>query len=65
MRALKKIGVPYTAEDIDAAPARRGETSEMDALIAYMQGMKFRGAPKDAQAAAVKFDGAAAAAREQ
>jgi cytochrome c oxidase cbb3-type subunit II len=65
MRALKKIGVPYTAEDIDAAPAAVAKKSEMDALIAYLQGMKFRGAPKDAQAAEVKFDGAAAAARDQ
>jgi cytochrome c oxidase cbb3-type subunit 2 len=63
MRALQKIGVPYTAADINGAPAAVAGKSEMDALIAYLQSMKFRGAPKDAQAAEVKFDAAAAAAR--
>ena len=63
MRALAKIGLPYTSEDISRAPAAVADKSEMDALIAYMQSMKFRGAPEDAQAAEVKFDAAAAAAR--
>ncbi|HEY0682824.1 MAG TPA: cytochrome-c oxidase, cbb3-type subunit II [Steroidobacter sp.] len=44
MQALQKIGVPYTAQEIaDAGAAVRNRT-EMDALIAYMQGLKFHGA---------------------
>ncbi len=39
MRALSKVGVPYSAEDIDqAAQAVKGKT-EMEALIAYLQGL--------------------------
>ena len=39
MRALKAIGVPYTAEQIAAAPeALKGKT-ELDAMIAYLQGL--------------------------
>jgi cytochrome c oxidase cbb3-type subunit II len=39
MRALRHVGVPYTDADIDgAADAVRGKT-EMDALIAYLQGL--------------------------
>jgi len=39
MRALRKLGVPYTEEDIaKASEAVKGKT-ELDALIAYLQGM--------------------------
>ena len=39
MRALRSIGVPYTDDDIvGAADAVRGKT-EMEALIAYLQGL--------------------------
>ena len=39
MRALRHVGVPYTDEDIaGAADAVKGRT-EMDALIAYLQGL--------------------------
>ncbi|TEA77366.1 cytochrome-c oxidase, cbb3-type subunit II [Allopusillimonas ginsengisoli] len=39
MRALRKIGVPYTDEQIEKAPeALKGKTEE-DALIAYLQGL--------------------------
>ena len=39
MRALRSVGVPYTDEDIvGAADAVRGKT-EMEALIAYLQGL--------------------------
>ncbi len=39
MRALRRIGVPYSDEQIAKAPeALKGKT-EMDALIAYMQGL--------------------------
>jgi cytochrome c oxidase cbb3-type subunit 2 len=37
LRALSRVGVPYTAEEIaDAGKAVDGRT-ELDALIAYMQ----------------------------
>jgi cytochrome c oxidase cbb3-type subunit 2 len=39
MKALKSIGVPYTDEQIDKAPeALKGKT-ELDAVIAYLQGL--------------------------
>jgi len=39
MRALRKVGVPYTDADIDgASEAVKGKT-EMEALIAYLQGL--------------------------
>jgi cytochrome c oxidase cbb3-type subunit II len=37
--ALRRLGVPYTAEQIKAAPAELGGKTEMDALIAYLQGL--------------------------
>ena len=39
MRALRALGVPYTDEDIaKGADSAKGKT-EMDALIAYLQGL--------------------------
>lgn len=39
MRALRKIGVPYSDEDIaKAADSVKGKT-EMDAMVAYLQGL--------------------------
>ncbi|MDO9405976.1 MAG: cytochrome-c oxidase, cbb3-type subunit II [Polaromonas sp.] len=39
MRALRVVGVPYTDEEIAAAPEQvRGKT-ELDALVAYLQGL--------------------------
>jgi len=39
MKALKSIGVPYTDEEITKAPeALKGKT-ELDAMIAYLQGL--------------------------
>jgi cytochrome c oxidase cbb3-type subunit 2 len=35
MRALRKVGVPYTDEDIAGAPAAVGGRTSMDALVAY------------------------------
>lgn len=43
MRALQTIGVPYTQQDMDAAPAAVEGHTEMEALIAYLQGLKFLG----------------------
>ena len=48
MQALQKIGVPYSAEDIAAAGEAVRNRTELDALIAYMQGLKFLGEPASA-----------------
>ncbi len=37
MRALKRLGTPYTDEQIAAAPAALEGKTELDALIAYLQ----------------------------
>ena len=39
MRALRLVGVPYTDEEIDNAPKALEGKTEMDAMIAYLQGM--------------------------
>ena len=39
MRALRKVGVPYTDEDIDGAVAAVEGKMELDALVAYMQSL--------------------------
>ena len=39
MRALRKVGVPFTDEQIAAAPADLNGKTEMDALVAYLQSL--------------------------
>ncbi|HYF20293.1 MAG TPA: cytochrome-c oxidase, cbb3-type subunit II [Ramlibacter sp.] len=39
MKALRAVGVPYTDQEIAGAPAQLKGRTEMDALIAYLQGM--------------------------
>ena len=39
LRLMRKLGVPYTEEDIDGASAAVAGKSDMDALIAYLQGL--------------------------
>lgn len=39
MTALRKLGAPYTDEEIAAAPAALAGKTEMDAVIAYLQGL--------------------------
>ena len=39
MRALQRLGDPYTDEEIEGAAAAVSGKSEMDALIAYLQGL--------------------------
>jgi cytochrome c oxidase cbb3-type subunit 2 len=39
MRALRALGHPYTDEQIEAAPEAVEGKTELDALIAYMQGL--------------------------
>lgn len=43
MSALQTIGVPYTNEQIAAAPAAVNGHTEMEALIVYLQGLKYTG----------------------
>ena len=39
MIALRRVGVPYTDEEIDAAPAAIEGRTELDAVVSYLQGM--------------------------
>jgi cytochrome c oxidase cbb3-type subunit II len=39
MRALQRLNVPYTEEDIKDAPAQLADKTEQDALVAYLQGL--------------------------
>lgn len=39
MRALRKVGVPYSDEDIAGAPALLANKNELDAVVAYLQGL--------------------------
>lgn len=39
MRALRKVGVPYTDAEIAAAPKALEGKTELDALVAYLQGL--------------------------
>ncbi len=46
MRTLRKLGDPYTDAQIAAAPAAVKDKTEMDALIAYLQGLGIDNEPK-------------------
>ena len=39
LRALRRLGHPYTDEQIDAAPAALAGKREVDALVAYLQAL--------------------------
>ncbi len=39
MRAMQRIGVPYSDAEVAAAPAELSGKTEQDALIAYLQGL--------------------------
>ena len=39
MRGLTKVGVPYTPADIEAAPDAVDAKTELDAVVAYLQGL--------------------------
>ena len=39
LRALRRVGVPYTDRDIAASRAELANKTEMDALVAYLQGL--------------------------
>ncbi|MBB5217065.1 cytochrome-c oxidase, cbb3-type subunit II [Parapusillimonas granuli] len=51
MRVLRKLGVPYTDEQIEKAPEQLKGKTEEDALVAYLQGLGVAG--RDAAAKAV------------
>ncbi|MBD8873318.1 cytochrome-c oxidase, cbb3-type subunit II [Rhodanobacter sp. DHB23] len=58
MRVLRKLGDPYSDAEIAAAPdAVKGKT-EMDALIAYLQGLGIANEPASATAAPASDGGA-------
>ena len=52
MRALRMVGVPYGEEEIAKAPAELKDKTEMDVLIAYLQGLGTAIKPAAAKAAA-------------
>ena len=39
MKALRKVGTPYSDEEITKAPEALADKSELDAVIAYLQGL--------------------------
>ncbi|MBV8157176.1 MAG: cytochrome-c oxidase, cbb3-type subunit II [Dyella sp.] len=45
MRGLRKLGDPYTDADIAGAPAALEGKTEMDALVAYLQGLGIKNEP--------------------
>jgi cytochrome c oxidase cbb3-type subunit 2 len=52
MRVLARLGVPYSAADIAAAPALVKDHSDLDALVAYLQTLKYHSEPAGESAAA-------------
>ncbi len=46
MRGLRKLGDPYTDADIASAPAALEGKTEMDALVAYLQGLGVKNEPR-------------------
>src|SRR4029453_11458697 len=46
MRALRTLGDPYTDDDIAAAPKAVAGKTELDALVAYLQGLGVANGPK-------------------
>ena len=52
MRTLRRLGDPYSDADIAAAPAAVEGKTEMDAMVAYLQGLGSRNEPDPAAAPA-------------
>jgi cytochrome c oxidase cbb3-type subunit 2 len=46
MRALRTLGDPYSESDIAAAPKAVENKTELDALVAYLQGLGISSSPK-------------------
>jgi cytochrome c oxidase cbb3-type subunit 2 len=51
MRALRTLGDPYTDADIDGAAKAVAGKTEMDALVAYLQGLGVANEPQAGAAA--------------
>jgi len=64
MRALKKIGVPYTDADIAGAQAAVNGKTEQEALIAFLQGLGQTTAPAAPVAVAAPAPAAETTAKE-
>jgi len=65
MRVLRQLGVPYSDADIASAPGAVQGHSELDAVVAYLQTLKYHGdgsAPAATPAAADSRGGGAAGA---
>jgi cytochrome c oxidase cbb3-type subunit 2 len=45
MRTLRRLGDPYTDADIAGAPEALEGKTELDALVAYLQGLGIRNEP--------------------
>ncbi len=52
MEILRKLGDPYTDKQIAAAPAKLEGKTEMDALVAYLQGLGIDNEPHPVKASA-------------
>jgi cytochrome c oxidase cbb3-type subunit 2 len=52
MRTLRRLGDPYTDEDIAAAPQALLNQSELDAIVAYLQGLGVHNVPQPSAAEA-------------
>ncbi|MEO7009525.1 MAG: cytochrome-c oxidase, cbb3-type subunit II [Caldimonas sp.] len=52
MRVLRRLGDPYSDADIAAAPKEVAEKTELDALVAYLQGLGVDNEPHPGGAAA-------------
>jgi len=57
MRGLRKLGDPYTDADIDGATAALEGKTEMDALVAYLQGLGIKNEPQAAAGGKPASDG--------
>ncbi len=57
MRVLRMLGDPYSDADIAAAPKAVAEKTEMDALVAYLQGLGIDNEPQVKGAAAASAPG--------
>jgi cytochrome c oxidase cbb3-type subunit II len=57
MRGLRKLGDPYTDADIASAPDAVKDKTELDALIAYLQGLGIKNEPIASPASNPATDG--------
>jgi cytochrome c oxidase cbb3-type subunit 2 len=58
MRTLRKLGDPYSAADIAGAPAALKDKTELDAVVAYLQGLGVDNEPTAAAAIPASDEGA-------